>query len=303
VWVLSDLTALPATIITPKWFLKNDSDPEGSVLYVTTVEGLPAGMTANYDVNGRLVGITGTTPVAGTYTLSYTVSDGTTSSTSSVVMKILDTTPNVDRFDVLLDGSDFSYVDLLSGGDTITGDLILNGNAGEDIFIGNNGDDTLNGGAGNDQLFGNENTDTLNGGEGSDLLDGGAGNDTLNGDLGMDVLTGGTGNDKFVFNTQLGATNVDTIADFDAGGNGNQSNDLVLLGSNIFAALGSSLDPSEFVINQSGAASGSIAQIIYNSGNGQLLYDADGAGGAAAVHFATIQNLAGSLDRSDFFFG
>jgi serralysin len=36
----------------------------------------------------------------------------------------------------------------------------------------------------------------------------------LNGLAGNDTLTGGAGNDTFFFNTALGATNVDTIADF-----------------------------------------------------------------------------------------
>jgi Ca2+-binding RTX toxin-like protein len=220
-----------------------------------------------------------------------------------VTLKVLDTTPNADAFEAQLDGSDFSYVDLRAGADTITGDFILTGNAGEDIFIGNNGDDTLNGGAGNDQLFGNENNDVLNGGEGDDLLDGGAGNDVLNGGLGMDILTGGTGNDKFVFNTKLGPTNVDTITDFNAGGNGNQSNDLIILGADIFGALGNSLDASEFVINTTGAASTAGPQIIYNSLSGALFYDADGVGGASAIQFATIQILAGTLDHTDFSFG
>jgi hypothetical protein len=303
VWVLSDQTALAAGIITPRWFLNNDSDPDGSALHVTNVSGLPTGMTANYDSNGRLVSITGASPNAGEYTLTYTVSDGSATSTSSVSLRVLDTTPNADAFEAQLDGSDFSYVDLLSGGDTINGDFILTGNAGEDIFIGNNGDDTLNGGAGNDRLFGNENNDTLNGGLGNDLLDGGSGNDVLNGGLGLDVLTGGAGNDRFVFDTQLGANNIDTVTDFDAGGNGNQSNDLIVLGSNIFGALGNSLDANEFVINTTGVASTTGAQIIYNSQSGTLFYDADGIGGAAAVQFATIQNLAGTLDRSDFIFG
>lgn len=35
-------------------------------------------------------------------------------------------------------------------------------------------------------------------------------------DLGKDIMNGGASADNFVFNTMLGASNVDTITDFDA---------------------------------------------------------------------------------------
>ncbi|WP_294123876.1 VCBS domain-containing protein [Sphingomonas sp.] len=214
-WVLSDSTLLPANTITPAWFLNNDTDPDSPTLFVTAVAGLPAGMVANFDGSGHLTSITGTTPAAGSYTLNYTVSDGSNTSTASVTMTVLDTTNSgTDNF--TLDGNDFSYVDLLSGADIINGDVILTGNAGKDIFVGSNGNDQLNGGAGDDQLFGGGNDDTLNGGTGNDILDGGNNVDTLNGGAGNDTLTGGGGNDTFVLDSSA-AADIDTITDYSSG--------------------------------------------------------------------------------------
>lgn len=199
VWVLSDATLLPANTITPTWFLNNDTDPDSPTLYVTNVTGLPVGMVANYDLAGHLVSITGTTPAVGSYTLNYMVTDGIASTPASVTMTVIDTTTGNPGDNITLDGNDFSYVDLLTGNDTINGDLVLTGNAGKDIFIGSNNDDTLNGGAGDDQLFGGSNNDTLNGG------------------LGNDVLTGGNNTDSFIFNSPLAAANADSITDYAAG--------------------------------------------------------------------------------------
>jgi len=42
-------------------------------------------------------------------------------------------------------------------------------------------------------------------------------------------------------------------------------------------------------------------RILYDTASKSLFYDADGAGGAAAVKFATIGTLTGSLDHTDFF--
>ena len=60
----------------------------------------------------------------------------------------------------------------------------------------------LNGEAGNDVLWG---------AEGDDMLDGGTGNDVLNGSSGDDTLTGGSGSDIFEFTATSGN---DTITDF-----------------------------------------------------------------------------------------
>ena len=205
VWILSD-TAVPAGTITLEWVLNNDTDVDGPALYVSSVANLPPWLTANF-IGGQLVGFSvAAGAVAGNYTFTYTLTDGSLTDTGSVSITVLDTTNSgTDSF--TLDGNDYSYVDLLGGTDTISGDVILTGNAGQDIFLGNNGSDTLNGGGGNDRLFGNESGDILNGGAGADFLDGGNGNDTL---------TGGAGNDFFVLSS-INAPNIDTITDYAAG--------------------------------------------------------------------------------------
>ncbi len=279
VWVLSDNTPIAAGVITAAWFTNNDTDSDGNPLYVTAVSGLPAGLTANFDGAGHLISITGTSPAAGSYTINYTLSDGslTTTLNATASLTVLDTTSGADSF--TLDGNDFSYVDLISGDDVMTGDQVLTGNAGIDTFIGSAGSDNLSGGAGND---------TLSGVGGADFLNGGTGNDNL---------TGGSGADSFVFNSALnGLTNVDAITDFDASDTGSNQ-DVIRLDDAVFTALSGSVN---LVTNATGAASGSGAQIIYNTANGGLYYDADGAGGAGPIQFATITLTSGTLDSSDF---
>ena len=69
-------------------------------------------------------------------------------------------------------------------------DNVIEGYAGKDVLIGDDGNDTLSGLAGNDALLGND---------GMDILIGEAGNDTLTGGMGDDYLTGGDGADTYVF--------------------------------------------------------------------------------------------------------
>ena len=234
VWVLSDSTPIAAGIITAAWFTNNDTDPDGNPIFVTAVSGLPTGLVANYDGSGHLVSITGTSPAAGSYTLTYTLSDGSLTDSASVTVTVIDTTPNANSF--ILDGNDFSYIDALSGVDTLTGDTTLTGNAGIDHFIGGPGNDILNGGDGNDKLFGVAGDDTLNGGAGNDYLDGGGNNDTLNGGLGNDILVwdsadilvdGGGGTDTLFTASSIDLTTVadakiENIDIIDMTGNGNQ---------------------------------------------------------------------------------
>ncbi len=210
VWVLSD-TAVPDGTISAEWVLLNDTDTvPGPDFFVSSVSNLPPWLTANF-IAGHLVSFSVIgSAVAGTYNLTYTLSDGSSTDTGAITINVLNTTDGGGGDTFTLDGNDFSWVDLQSGGDTINGDITLNGKNGADIFLGNNGNDTLNGGGGNDRLFGNENTDNLNGGAGDDFLDGGNGNDTL---------TGGGGNDFFVLSS-VNSSNIDAITDYGhVGGN------------------------------------------------------------------------------------
>ena len=176
------------------------------------------------------------------------------------------------------------------------------------VGLGNELANTLIGNAAGNTLLGGNGSDTLIGHAGSDFLlaDNGAenGNDTLAGGLGNDVLFGGLGLDTFVFNTELSAAN-----NFDNISRYNAADDTIHLSKLIFTALGlanTTITAAEFRtgagINTAGDASD---RIIYNSTSGDLLYDRDGTGAAAAIKFAvlTTTDLIGlpTITEADFF--
>ncbi|HTU10086.1 MAG TPA: choice-of-anchor I family protein [Allosphingosinicella sp.] len=214
------------------------------------------------------------------------------------------------------------------GGDT------LRGGAGNDALYGGTGTNQLEGGTGNDiyviyttadtvvELAGegtdrvyaavdytlaagvsvetmstewNAGTDAidLTGNELANLVIGNDGANILNGGAGNDVLDGKSGADTYAFTTALGAGNVDVVFGFQTG------IDKIALDDAIFTAVGGlgTLGAGAFHTG-SGAADGSD-RIVYNSSTGQLFYDADGAGGAAAVQFATLATGL-NLSASDF---
>lgn len=211
--------------------------------------------------------------------------------------------------------------DLLYGG---ANDDVLLGDAGNDILLGGAGADSFDGGAGTrdraqytdatggvradlqvtafntgfaagdsyggiEDLYGSFHADTLlgdtggnfiGGDGGADLIDGRLGNDTLAGGLGNDTMTGGAGADVFVFNTAP-AGNVDTITDFIV------VDDTIQLSLAVFSGLAAGpLAGTAFSVGAS--ATTAAHRILYNNANGQLLFDADGNGAGAAVHFATL---------------
>ena len=121
---------------------------------------------------------------------------------------------------------------------------------------------------------------TGNGNELVNRITGTAGNDTLNGKGGNDWLTGGGGKDSFAFDKP--GTGVVTITDFAP------SDDKILLSGVGFKGLGNAgaLNASMFV---SGTAAKDVNDfIIYDKSTGNIFYDADGNGSAAAVQFAHI---------------
>jgi serralysin len=158
------------------------------------------------------------------------------------------------------------------------------GGSGSGIISGTTADDFLDGRGGNDLLFGNAGVDHLVGGRGNDWLAGGAGNDRL---------TGGPGKNVFAFNTALdAASNVDTITDFDPG------RDIIRLDNAVFTALkAGELRSKAFHIGKQ--AGDHNDHIVYDSATGDLFYDSDGKGGAAAVLFATLHKRL-DLDHNDF---
>ena len=145
-------------------------------------------------------------------------------------------------------------------------------------------------GAGNDlanRIIGNAGNNALSGGLGDDTLRGQGGADKLSGGEGRDTLTGGAGADVFVFDTPtLGAATRDRIADFS-----HAEGDTIRLSKAVFAGIGytGALTADEFYA-AAGATQAHDAsdRMVYDTGTGVLSYDADGAGGAAAVQVALL---------------
>ena len=128
------------------------------------------------------------------------------------------------------DGNDLLFGTAGSGGQ------LIDGGAGHDMIVGNNGEDTLLGGSGHDVIFGSLGADQLRGGDGNDNLFGGGGVDTLEGSVGNDALSGGAGDDTFVFGSGFGH---DLIMDF------NLTADTLQIASNINAT--GIADPSDLL--------------------------------------------------------
>jgi Ca2+-binding RTX toxin-like protein len=149
---------------------------------------------------------------------------------------------------------------------------------------------TITGSTKDDNIVAGAGADSISGGNGNDTLSGGAGNDTLVGGAGKDVLTGGDGADRFVFNTSLGTSNVDTIKDFVTG------TDKIVLSAKIFnkftgSSAGLAISAGNFVI---GAGATAVAKdnddyLIYDTGTDLLYYDADGSGTGAPVAFVKVE--------------
>ncbi len=177
-----------------------------------------------------------------------------------------------------------SEVSALGGTDTVISSVARNLTAHlENLTLSGSADITGAGNALNNVITGNSGVNTLYG------LDSG---DTLDGGLGADTLRGGAGADDYVFSTALGGGNVDAIVGF------NVADDTILLNNAVFTGLSAgTLAAGSFVIGA--AAADADDHIIYNSATGQLFFDADGNGAAAAVLFATL--TAGlALTNNDF---
>ncbi len=169
---------------------------------------------------------------------------------------------------------------------TLTGTEAIDGtgNALANSLTGNGTRNVLSGGDGSDRIRGVGGSDTLIGGGGDDRLYGGSS---------ADSLTGGSGKDGFYFDTALGSTNVDGIADFSA------ASDTIFLDRDIFTGLAANgtLEAEAFAAGT--AAADSDDRILYNAATGEIRYDPDGAGGAAAVLFATVTRGT-ELTSADF---
>ena len=173
---------------------------------------------------------------------------------------------------------------------TYDGDDFVRGLNNDDRIYSGSGDDRVGGDTGNDMVVGGRGHDWLFGGWGNDRILGQTGNDRVNGGLGDDIMSGGTGYDRFIFNN---IWSTDTISDFDP------RYDQIYLTSLWFKGLGTgALDASDF--RTGSRAYDASDHIIYNSANGELSYDSDGAGGSGAITFAVLKSGL-HLTAADFF--
>jgi Ca2+-binding RTX toxin-like protein len=117
---------------------------------------------------------------SGIGSFNYTISDGSTTSTATVMITIID--PPV-------------------------------------ILQGTTKNDTLTGKSGNDQLYGKAGNDTLIGNAGNDLLDGGTGSDTLIGGLGNDIYVVDSLSDITTENSGEGIDSVQSSISWTLGNN------------------------------------------------------------------------------------
>ena len=118
----------------------------------------------------------------------------------------------------------------------------------------------------------------------SQAIEGNNGANILNGLGGSDTLTGFAGADTFAFNSALGATNIDVVADY------NVAADNILLENAVFIGLAAGvLAATAFSSSLTGLALDASDRIMYETDTGFLWFDQDGnAGGFARVQFADL---------------
>ncbi len=128
----------------------------------------------------------------------------------------------------------------------------------------------LVGGAGADVIIGSAVANWLFGQGGADYIDGLGGNDYLN---------GGAGADRFRFSTDIGAGNVDHIADFQ-----HLVDDMLLLRT-VFGRIGPTLTADELRV---GMAQDNNDFLLYNNVTGQVFYDGNANAPGGMILFATV---------------
>lgn len=141
-----------------------------------------------------------------------------------------------------------------------------------------------------DSFTGNDSSNSFYGDQGNDTLAGGGGADSLNGGSGQDRLTGGTGADVFVFDSGDGSNPFgDTITDFVSG------TDRLAFVTGDFDGMSAA---AQFQI---GGSPGTVGEpwFYFNNATDRLFWDADGAGGNAAILVATLTGV-NSLTLADF---
>ena len=231
--------------------------------------------------------------LGGAAAINGTGNTGANAITGNAAANVLNGLTGVDTLSGM-GGSDSYFVDV--AGDVVV-ETIAGAAGGVDMvtFTGTTGTFTLGSNVENLTLTGSA---AING-TGNTLANriiGNSGSNIITGGLANDTLTGGLGNDFFVFNTTPNSTsNKDTITDFNAVA------DTIRLENAVFTALGATTGTltSAMFKNTSLAAIDGSDRILYNDGTGEVSYDIDGSGAAAAVVFAVITG-APTLTASDF---
>jgi Ca2+-binding RTX toxin-like protein/methionine-rich copper-binding protein CopC len=119
---------------------------------------------------------------------------------------------------------------------------------------------------------------------GNDII-GADGANTIDGKEGNDTLTGGASNDTFVFDTKLGANNIDHITDFELGA------DKIALSKKIFTDYSKKIfTADDFVSGDGAAALDATDHFIYDTATGDFYYDADGNGKGTAILIGILDN-------------
>ncbi len=211
-----------------------DTDADGDVLSVSSVNGTPVPGSGDVTITGQYGTLVIAASGAWTYTVnsadpfvaglaagetladtfSYTVTDGIEAATANLAVTI----NGVTEADQALSGDEVANIIHAAGGndlvDAYGGDDVIHGHGGNDGLNGGAGNDTIYGGSGLDFIYGETGTDYLYGGadtdaifagddddfawggDGGDNLDGGFGNDELHGGAGVDWLYGSFGDDR-----------------------------------------------------------------------------------------------------------
>ncbi|NWF71076.1 MAG: tandem-95 repeat protein, partial [Chloroflexi bacterium] len=208
--------------------LANDSDIDSS-FSVSAYDAVSAnGGTISMNPNGSF-SYTPPLNFVGFDTFTYTISDGSLTSTATVTINVLGEAVPAECANINFSGPAIigtNRYDELYG--TEGNDLIFALGGSDDIY-GLGGDDCIVAGRGLDNVWGGEGNDVILGGQGNDDMYGEGGNDRILGEQGDDFLLGGSGNDIL-----LGGQGSDCVfgQDGDDYIDGGQDHDAPLVGGN-----------------------------------------------------------------------
>jgi Ca2+-binding RTX toxin-like protein len=200
---------------------------------------------------------------------------------------------------VVNDGASFNNLSTAAF-TTLTIDLNLNGNSGNDTLVGGPGNDLLSGLAGNDSLDGKAGKDTLDGGLGNDTMIGDAGDDTYIIDSSTDVIN----------EASITASEIDTVQSsitYILGATSNLEN-ITLTGTSAINATGNSFNNTITGNNAANGILGGAGNDTMTGGAGNDVYIVDSAGdvisetSALATEIDTVQSgvsyaLAANVER------